>query len=133
MLIGQKFNLNAPLRLILYTITLVALLAFAMSCKEDDGTSTGGETMSVSYPVDNGVGWPDETDFSYWENTGEHLKNYIDGEVSVKTSGGKLNIDLGTPKTEVMKSFDDIVNGVTINPIGVKLFMIEDICFCTSD
>jgi len=125
-------------------IALVAVIGFSMAACGDEGNGGGtidGSTISsgtqVNYPEKTPAEAKSQTDFSYiinkegGVNVVYPLSNFINPNepASVKITNSKLDIKLGTPKSEHLFSIgnnsEDWV-GVTITPFDAKVFMVDD-------
>jgi hypothetical protein len=121
------------------TTTLILTLALATaSCKEDgestDSGSNGGSitiTEQVAYipeGITNMTETRAQTDFSFvWGRNNDEewvikpLSDFINAPASVKVNGGKVIINLGTPKSEYMMGWDwAIEDGITVIPSDAK-------------
>jgi len=126
-------------------ITLVAVIGFSMAAcgGDDDGGNTegtiNGSSIASGAPVDIPEAAKSQTDFSYIYHEGAKivypLSTLIDPPASVKITNGKVDINLGTPKSAWLESvsgkFDG--GGFTITPNDdAKWFALES-GFSTSD
>jgi len=125
-------------------IALVAVIGFSMAaCKnDDDGDPEGtinGSSIASGAPVTIPEEAKSQTDFSYLSYEGgggmiKPLNTIINEPASVKITNGKIDINLGTPKSESLDSISEWAEatGLTINPNDAKTFFGGQ-RFCTSD
>jgi len=130
-------------------IALAAIIGLSMTACGGGGgggsaekPDTSGSTIASGATVSTPKGLK-ATDFSYiWvgslysaTNIITHyvdpLSKYLDGDSSVKISGGKINIKLGTPKPKYLSDLSSAIkNGLKVSDKDVKTYGFDE--FCTS-
>jgi hypothetical protein len=132
----------------LLIIAIVAVIGFSFAaCGGDDdngGGGGGGNTIAsgaeVIYDsrITNLAEAKRATNFGFGVNMYssnreiEPLSNFLDGSSSVTVNDSKINIILGTPKSNYLQNFG-FGGGVTVKPSNAKFFQFPLPCFFTSD
>jgi hypothetical protein len=136
----HEIPLTKTLFLLITTFILTLSLA---SCgeKSEDDSSSGITVIAQGVQVKDGTGmtnWstiPDPTTFSDYNGILDfnYIANFAPGS-SLKVTNGKLNMTLGTPKSEYLESLSWFIErGITVTPSNAKFVSTVDDGFPTSD
>jgi len=127
-------------------IVLVAVIGFSMAaCKNDDDgdpeKTISGNSIASGAPVDIPEAAKSQTDFSYTYNYYyynddnkprlEALSTFIDEPASVKIKDGKVDVQLGKPKSAYLEKLKGDT-AITISPDDAKCFQLTE-GFYTAD